>query len=126
MATLGASVEAPAQRLSCLFNIHPSRHTFHLHHHSTYILLDTVIKYHQAGQILGGVPSIMHVTTFVLPLLVTSLASAKSLSLFGSGQQPLDAKLDVPGDNPLQFCQATSDYILLIQNVDLAPNPPKS
>ncbi|MDI1488787.1 MAG: Phosphatidylglycerol/phosphatidylinositol transfer protein [Ramalina farinacea] len=68
----------------------------------------------------------MHFTTFVLPLLVTSLASAKSLSLFGSGQQPLDAKLDVPGDNPLQFCQTTSDYILLIQKVDLAPNPPKS
>lgn len=90
------------------------------------ILLDTVIKYHQARQILGGVPSIMHFTTFVLPLLVTSLASAKSLSLFGSGQQPLDAKLDVPGDNPLQFCQTTSDYILLIQKVDLAPNPPKS
>ena len=69
----------------------------------------------------------MLITAFLFPFLFPFLlASAKSLSLFGSSPTPLDAKLDVPGDNPLQFCQNISDYILLIQNVDLAPNPPKS
>ncbi|RMD42890.1 hypothetical protein DV735_g2244, partial [Chaetothyriales sp. CBS 134920] len=52
-----------------------------------------------------------------------------SRSLFGTtGQDPLlDDKqaLDVPGENPLQYCADPKDYLLDIDYVDLSPNPPK-
>ena len=45
-----------------------------------------------------------------------------------SKQQPLGDVVakenDVPGENPLEFCENTEDYILEIQKVDLDPNPP--
>ena len=34
--------------------------------------------------------------------------------------------LEVPGDNPLVYCQDPDDYILDINHVDLAPNPPEA
>jgi len=45
----------------------------------------------------------------------------------GKGQSILksdDPEFPVPGDNPLQFCESPSEYILEITNVDLKPNPP--
>lgn len=66
----------------------------------------------------------MKFTTTLLPLLLSSLAASSSLSFFRSDQQVLDEKLSVPGDNPLEFCASSDDYILTISNVDLKPNPP--
>ncbi|KAF6224881.1 hypothetical protein HO133_010075 [Letharia lupina] len=66
----------------------------------------------------------MKLTTTLLPLLLSSLATSSSLSFFGSNQQVLDDDLKVPGDNPLEFCAKSDDFILTINNVDLEPNPP--
>jgi len=33
---------------------------------------------------------------------------------------------EVPGENPLEFCEESKDYILDIKNVDLDPNPPEA
>ena len=66
----------------------------------------------------------MKITTTLLPLLLSSLAASSSLSFFRSDQQVLDESLKVPGDNPLEFCAKSDDYILTISNVDLKPNPP--
>jgi len=32
--------------------------------------------------------------------------------------------LKVPGDNPLEFCQAPDNDLVIIKSVDLTPNPP--
>ncbi|CAF9931791.1 Phosphatidylglycerol/phosphatidylinositol transfer protein [Imshaugia aleurites] len=66
----------------------------------------------------------MKLTTALLPLFISSLATSSSLSFFGSDQQVLDKTLEVPGANPLEFCEKNDDYILTINNVDLEPNPP--
>lgn len=67
----------------------------------------------------------MKLTTSLLPLFLSSLATSSSLSFFGSDQQVLDENLKVPGDNPLEFCDKNDDFILTIDNVDLDPNPPQ-
>jgi len=64
-------------------------------------------------------------SAFTLFTLSTAVASA-SLPLFG-GQEVIsgeDSDLSVPGNNPLNFCQATADDILTIDHVNLKPNPP--
>lgn len=66
----------------------------------------------------------MKLTTTLLPLFISSLATSSSLSFFGKDQQVLDEDLKVPGDNPLEFCGKSDDFILTINNVDLEPNPP--
>lgn len=66
----------------------------------------------------------MKLTTTILPLLLSSLATSTSLSFFGSDQQVLDEDLKVPGDNPLEFCGKSDDFTLTIDSVDLKPNPP--
>ena len=66
----------------------------------------------------------MKLTTALLPLFFSSLATSSSLSFFGSDQQVLDEDFDVPGDNPLKFCGKNDEYILTLNNVDLEPNPP--
>lgn len=66
----------------------------------------------------------MKLTTTLLTLFLSSLATSSSLSFFGSEQQVLDEDLKVPGDNPLEFCGKSDDFILTINNVDLDPNPP--
>ncbi|KAL9123669.1 MAG: hypothetical protein Q9175_008314 [Cornicularia normoerica] len=66
----------------------------------------------------------MKLTTTLLPLFISSLATSSSLPFFGSDQQVLDEDLKVPGQNPLEFCGKSDDYILTISNVDLEPNPP--
>lgn len=60
----------------------------------------------------------------LLAICLSTFAAAKSLSLFGTDQQVLDSELEVPGKNPLEFCQDNSDYSLTITKVDLDPNPP--
>lgn len=65
----------------------------------------------------------MKFTATFLALLFASLAA--STSLFGSSQTILaDDDVDVPGKNPLKFCQANDNYLLTIDFVDLTPNPP--
>jgi hypothetical protein len=51
-------------------------------------------------------------------------AIANALSFRTGDQTILDEKQSVPGDNPLKFCHDPSDFILTIDHVDLAPNPP--
>ncbi|RMZ86439.1 hypothetical protein DV736_g6332, partial [Chaetothyriales sp. CBS 134916] len=69
----------------------------------------------------------MRVSAALLALCTATLVSSRSL--FGSSAQDalLDDKaaLDVPGENPLQYCADPKDYILDIDYVDLSPNPPK-
>lgn len=65
----------------------------------------------------------MKLTASFLPLVFASLAA--STSLFSSGQTILvDDDLNVPGENPLKFCQNPDRYTLTISGVDLTPNPP--
>lgn len=72
----------------------------------------------------GATPTMKLAT--VIPLLISSFAASKSLSLFGSDQQILDSELAVPGENPLEYCQKGDNYTLTINNVDLSPNPPSA
>ena len=70
----------------------------------------------------------MKVFTSLAILLLSSFASA---DLFGLNQHALgvdDKSLSVPGDNPLNFCEdpAEAKHILLIEKVDLDPNPPEA
>ena len=61
----------------------------------------------------------------LLNLLPAFLLS--SLALASSSQVTLqDADLDVPGSNPLKYCEDPSDYLLELDSVDLDPNPPKA
>jgi hypothetical protein len=66
----------------------------------------------------------------VLPLLYIAAASARATWLGGNTQdQGLLTTLDdlkVPGKNPLSFCSDASEDLLLIEWVDLDPNPPEA
>lgn len=62
-----------------------------------------------------------------LTLLLSSLVAADSLPLFGGKQQILDGSLSVPGESPLEYCQANHDSdVLTIDYVNLQPNPPSA
>jgi len=62
----------------------------------------------------------------VVSLLLSSLVAVEGLSLFGDSQKILGGG-EVPGDNPLTFCQEQhDDDILTLEKVDLSPNPPKA
>jgi hypothetical protein len=72
----------------------------------------------------------------IIPRLLPFVAFAAAASFFNplGGNQDSQLRLQgdgdepvvVPGDNPLEFCQPPVDYLLEIDNVDLAPNPPKA
>jgi len=70
----------------------------------------------------------MKFSTSFFVLLSSSLVAAKGLSFsyLGKDQKVLyDPSLSIPGDNPLQYCQASHDDDLLeIEHVNLYPNPP--
>ncbi len=67
----------------------------------------------------------MKLITIFLPFVLSSLAASKSSSFFGRDQRVLDDDRSVPGDNPLEYCQAdTTKDILTIDYVNLKPNPP--
>lgn len=69
-------------------------------------------------------------TATLLPLLYITGATARSawLPSVNDAQTPtvLDDPLKVPGANPLSFCADPKDDILIIENVDLDPNPPEA
>lgn len=69
----------------------------------------------------------MRITEIFLSLFLVSAVASKSLSFFRSDQTVLDDdSKTVPGKNPLTFCRTPTDYSLVIQKVDLTPNPPKA
>lgn len=66
----------------------------------------------------------MRLSTAVLAL---AAASAHALNVYRNDGQSLVKRneLDVPGQNPLQFCDADrTDDIITIDEVILTPNPP--
>jgi len=64
----------------------------------------------------------MKVSLSVVTLLLSSIVTA-DLSLFGG--KSLGDGAPVPGDNPLSFCKAShGDDILVLEKVNLTPNPP--
>lgn len=59
--------------------------------------------------------------------LAFGLAPASGLSVFRDDQGVIQDNLDVPGDSPLKYCEEKrDDDIILIQSVDLTPNPPQA
>lgn len=63
--------------------------------------------------------------------LIALCATTAAADFFGTQQQLVmgdvnDTDNDVPGKNPLQFCEDTAEYILELDNVDLSPNPPEA
>lgn len=68
----------------------------------------------------------------LVSLLYAAAVSANigfGISVGGKKQEPLPLKedsddLSVPGENPLFFCAKPDDDILVIEKVDLDPNPP--
>jgi len=70
----------------------------------------------------------MRISTTVLALLTTS---ASALSIFRGEEQHntlrIKDDLSVPGENPLQFCDADrGDDVITIEKVILTPNPPEA
>lgn len=64
----------------------------------------------------------------VLAAIFFSSLSTSVLAFSFAGDQAvinLDDNLEVPGDNPLQFCRDPGLYTLTINHVNLNPNPPK-
>jgi hypothetical protein len=66
-----------------------------------------------------------------LSALVTIISAAQALAAFGwSGnsneQVSLAEEFNVPGENPLLFCEDPKKNILVIEKVDLDPNPPEA
>lgn len=67
----------------------------------------------------------MRLAASIFALLLSSCVASNALSFFGSSQDVLeDDDLNVPGDNPLKFCEKENSYTLAIEKVDLDPNPP--
>ena len=69
----------------------------------------------------------MRLSTTALTLLLAPLVASESLSFFGQQQQALGKINDnsqVPGESPLEFCQDIKENILVIEHVNLDPNPP--
>ncbi|KAK7509519.1 ML domain-containing protein [Phyllosticta citriasiana] len=61
------------------------------------------------------------------PLLVSAIDRSNFLGgLMSQNQVTLQADNKVPGENPLFFCSTPDPYILTIDDVDLAPNPPEA
>ena len=62
----------------------------------------------------------------------TGLASPSPFAVVDGQQQPLRATEEgqdrsVPGNNPLRYCQAgASEEFIVIEHVNLMPNPPKA
>lgn len=59
--------------------------------------------------------------------LAFGLAPASGLSIFRDDQSVIQDNLDVPGESPLKYCdEKRDDDIILIESVDLSPNPPEA
>jgi hypothetical protein len=63
----------------------------------------------------------------LIALLLSSLVASEGLSFSFGGQKPLGDGEAVPGNNPLTYCQAEhGDDILILDHVNLTPNPPQA
>jgi hypothetical protein len=63
----------------------------------------------------------------LITLLLSSLVASEGLSYSFGGQKPLGDGAAVPGDNPLSYCKAEhGDDILVLDHVNLTPNPPQA
>ncbi|KAL7785194.1 putative phosphatidylglycerol/phosphatidylinositol transfer protein precursor [Trichoderma ceciliae] len=68
----------------------------------------------------------MRFSTTITYLSACLAAPATALAIWGDSASALDSGLKVPGENPIEFCDADrDDNIIVIEKVDLAPNPPK-
>ena len=67
----------------------------------------------------------MKLTTYLLSLSL-SFAAADLFGNFGQRVLNDDKSLAVPGENPLVFCEDPKDDILIVEKVDLSPNPPEA
>jgi hypothetical protein len=68
----------------------------------------------------------MRFSTTVAYLAACLAAPATALAIWGESASALNAGLKVPGDNPIEFCNADRDGdLIVIDKVDLSPNPPK-
>jgi hypothetical protein len=66
----------------------------------------------------------MKFTLSILTLLLSTLVASDGLSFLGS-QKTLGEGGAVPGDNPLTFCKKDhDDDLLVLEKVNLTPNPP--
>lgn len=67
---------------------------------------------------------------FSAPVIALLATSANALSLYRGGEQAIihgDDPLDVPGENPLKFCEADREKdAIVIDSVILTPNPPEA
>lgn len=65
-----------------------------------------------------------------MPTLVAAFATAVSAGILDRVQSPLIGSTPpptggpVPGSSPLQFCGPVEDNILIIDYIDISPNPP--
>ena len=63
----------------------------------------------------------------ILTFVLSASASAAAFGWTSSNEQvPLVDDLKVPGANPLTYCEDPSKNLLVIDKVDLDPNPPKA
>ncbi|KAM0250011.1 hypothetical protein ACHAQJ_008818 [Trichoderma viride] len=68
----------------------------------------------------------MRFSTTVACLSACLAAPATALAIWGDSASALDSSLKVPGENPIEYCNADRDGdLIVIEKVDLAPNPPK-
>lgn len=68
----------------------------------------------------------MRFSTTVAYLAACLAAPATALAIWGDSAYAFDSSLKVPGENPIEFCNADrGDDLITIEKVDLAPNPPK-
>ena len=68
----------------------------------------------------------MKLSALVTFLFSTSVSAAAFGWTPGNDQVHLKEEFNVPGANPLLFCEDPKDNSLTIDNVDLDPNPPKA
>jgi hypothetical protein len=68
----------------------------------------------------------MKLTSLLLSVVLTITVSARS-SWFNENQVSVKGdSVEVPGENPLLFCSNPLTDILVIDSVDLSPNPPQA
>ena len=66
----------------------------------------------------------MKFATVLLPLLLAATATSTSISFGQQERLIVDGNLNVPGANPMTFCEDPATNILAIEHVNLSPNPP--
>jgi len=71
----------------------------------------------------------MRFSTAIVGLLSATVAPTRTFNIFADAKQSVlsDDDLKIPGDSPLEYCEADhQDDILTIKEVVLAPNPPQA